>query len=134
MVVIRHDDQTVSIYAHQRRTKVSVNDKLAAGDTIGEVGDTGSAKGAPHLHFGVQVNGKDVDPGTLGLKMEGDVPTFDDVPEDHKFYADIEWMVDAELTSPEGVNDSGNFYPDGTLTRGQLAAFLHRYDRYSDGK
>lgn len=52
--------------------------------------------------------------------------TFRDVPPDHRFYRDVEWMVERGLTSPAGVGGSGNYYPDRLVTRGQLAAFLHR--------
>ena len=41
------------------------------------------------------------------------------------FQPDIEWLVDAEMTS--GCNAAGDrFCPDDRVTRGQLAAFLHR--------
>jgi murein DD-endopeptidase MepM/ murein hydrolase activator NlpD len=65
MAVIRHDADEVSIYAHLERTIISVGDRVAAGQHIGEVGDTGSAAGAAHLHFGIQLDGDDVDPWPL---------------------------------------------------------------------
>lgn len=41
------------------------------------------------------------------------------------FHADIEWLVDAGITS--GCNAAGDrFCPDEAVTRGQFAAFLHR--------
>ncbi len=54
VVVIRHDDTTYSRYAHltAKGILVRVGQVLAAGDTIGLSGNSGSG-GAPHLHFDV---------------------------------------------------------------------------------
>ena len=42
------------------------------------------------------------------------------------FEADIEWMADAGIT--KGCNLEGTRYcPDSEVTRGQMAAFLHRF-------
>lgn len=65
MVVIDHGSGRRSIYAHLRKTVVSAGDVVRAGQLIGEIGDTGAAKGQAHLHFGIQVNGVDVDPWPL---------------------------------------------------------------------
>jgi murein DD-endopeptidase MepM/ murein hydrolase activator NlpD len=62
MVVIDHGSKTVSVYAHFRKTLVSAGDRVTAGKPIGEVGDTGSAKGQAHLHFGILVDGEPIDP------------------------------------------------------------------------
>ncbi len=53
-------------------------------------------------------------------------PTFDDVPVGHTFFADIEWLAADGIT--KGCNPPGNdlFCPDASVTRGQMAAFLHR--------
>ncbi len=53
-------------------------------------------------------------------------PTFDDVPAGHTFFAAIEWLAAEGIT--RGCNPPGNdlFCPDGSVTRGQMAAFLHR--------
>ena len=52
--------------------------------------------------------------------------TFGDVPLSHVFFADVEWMAWSAVT--KGCNPPGNdlFCPDGFVTRGQMAAFLHR--------
>lgn len=57
--------------------------------------------------------------------------TFADVPEDHKYYDDIEWMYARGITKGAGKDVKGNllFKPGGLVTREQMAAFLHRYDR-----
>jgi hypothetical protein len=53
-------------------------------------------------------------------------PTFDDVPETDTFYADVEWLAASGIT--KGCNPPANtlFCPDDSVTRGQMAAFLHR--------
>jgi hypothetical protein len=51
--------------------------------------------------------------------------TFSDVPLSHDFFAEIEWM------NAEGITTGypGNlFKPGGLVTRGAMAAFLHRFD------
>lgn len=48
---------------------------------------------------------------------------FTDVPEDHLFHDDIQWMVENNLTTGK---DDGTFGPEEYVTRGQLAAFIHR--------
>ncbi len=56
LVKIRHADGTITYYAHQSRLTTSMNAKVALGQKIGEVGDTGHSFGA-HLHFEVRPNG-----------------------------------------------------------------------------
>lgn len=52
-----------TMYGHMLRQSpyVKVGDKVSAGQTIGEVGATGLATGT-HLHFILNLNGRDVDP------------------------------------------------------------------------
>ena len=50
LVEIRHDDGFSTRYAHLRRFTVQKNQRVKAGDVIGEVGSTGRATTA-HLHF-----------------------------------------------------------------------------------
>ena len=50
---------------------------------------------------------------------------FRDVPATHPFAADITWMVDRGVT--QGYPD-GTFRPTAAVTRGQMAAFLHRFE------
>ena len=38
-------------YAHNQRNIASLGQRVAAGEVIAEVGDTGNAAGTPHLHF-----------------------------------------------------------------------------------
>jgi hypothetical protein len=54
------------------------------------------------------------------------VPTFRDVPASHLFFGDVEWLAATGIT--RGCNPPVNdrFCPDDPVTRGQMAAFLHR--------
>ena len=50
--------------------------------------------------------------------------TFTDVPTDHPFFDEIEWLASTGITT--GYPD-GTFRPDRFITRMAMAAFLHRY-------
>ncbi|WP_129843439.1 M23 family metallopeptidase [Streptomyces sp. RFCAC02] len=63
-VVVRHDDDTYTQYAHLSEIDVAVGQKVTTGETIAESGDTGNSSG-PHLHFEVRTTpdyGSAVDP------------------------------------------------------------------------
>lgn len=49
---------------------------------------------------------------------------FPDVPSTSKFYADIKWLVDNDITT--GYSD-GLFRPTASVTRQSMAAYLYRY-------
>ena len=51
---------------------------------------------------------------------------FNDVPAGHLFEDDIEWLASVDVT--RGCNPPTNslYCPDDSVTRGQMAAFLHR--------
>jgi len=53
-------------------------------------------------------------------------PTFGDVPATHTFYADIEWLAAEGVTRGCNPPDNDLFSPAASVTRGQMAAFLHR--------
>ncbi len=57
---------------------------------------------------------------------------FDDVDENHIFYADILWLADQGITRGCNPPANTNFCPDDFVTRGQMAAFLVRAFGYSD--
>lgn len=58
---------------------------------------------------------------------------FDDVPADHLFADDVEWLASEGIT--KGCNPPENtlFCPDDFVTRGQMAAFLVRALGYTEG-
>ena len=61
LVVIKHDNNMKTYYAHLNDIYVNVGDIVKKDDIIGTVGSTGNSTG-PHLHFELRVNGVPVDP------------------------------------------------------------------------
>jgi murein DD-endopeptidase MepM/ murein hydrolase activator NlpD len=53
VIVIRHDDDLFTLYAHLSKIEVEAGQNIRAGDKIGEVGQSGVATGS-HLHFEVR--------------------------------------------------------------------------------
>ena len=53
LVIIRHGDGLVTVYAHNDKNLLKKGDKVRRGQAIAKVGDTGQAAG-PHLHFEVR--------------------------------------------------------------------------------
>lgn len=64
-VEIRHAGNIITRYCHQlRRPDVVVGQRVAAGQPIGVVGDSGNSTG-PHCHFEVHVNGDNSASGAI---------------------------------------------------------------------
>ena len=53
MVVVKHSDNLVTVYAHNSLMLVHTGDRVTVGQEIARVGDTGRST-APHLHFEVR--------------------------------------------------------------------------------
>lgn len=60
-IIIDHGFGYQSVYGHLDRFNVRVGQKVTRGDVIGFVGNTGLST-APHLHYEVLANGRNVDP------------------------------------------------------------------------
>ncbi len=61
VIIISHKNNIMSVYAHNERNLVRINDTVKKGQTIATVGKTGRATG-PHLHFEFRVNGRAINP------------------------------------------------------------------------
>ena len=75
-VRIRHDNGMITQYAHLHKINTRKGRYVSKGQVIGTVGSTGRSTG-PHLHFGVMLNGRWVNPRTnlkmvAANKLEGD--------------------------------------------------------------
>ena len=75
---IDHGNGVVTEYGHMTSASimVSVGDEVSAGQQIAAIGSEGQSTG-PHLHFEVEIDGVNVDPGEW-LSQCGDTPTADD--------------------------------------------------------
>jgi murein DD-endopeptidase MepM/ murein hydrolase activator NlpD len=60
-VIVDHGNGYRTLYWHLARIDVDQGQAVLAGDTLGIVGESGCALG-PHLHFGTQFLGRDIDP------------------------------------------------------------------------
>ena len=61
LVILRHEGGLVTVYAHNSRLLVKEGDRVARGEPIARVGETGRTTG-PHLHFEVRVGTQPRDP------------------------------------------------------------------------
>ncbi len=53
IVIVKHEDGLLTVYAHNSRNLVRAGDRLRRGETLARVGQTGRATGS-HLHFEVR--------------------------------------------------------------------------------
>ena len=66
-VIVRHDQQTTTLYAHNDAIKVKAGEHVRAGQLIATLGTTGHSTG-PHVHFEIRRKGKPVNPRLLLVK------------------------------------------------------------------
>ncbi|MDA8132675.1 MAG: M23 family metallopeptidase [Elusimicrobia bacterium] len=64
VVILRHDSDTTTTYAHNKALKVRVGEKVKAGQLIALLGSTGHSTG-PHLHFEFRKGDAPVNPRTI---------------------------------------------------------------------
>jgi murein DD-endopeptidase MepM/ murein hydrolase activator NlpD len=57
LILIRHDDGFISVYAHNKENKAREGDTVDRGQVIALLGATGNAE-APHLHFEIREGSK----------------------------------------------------------------------------
>lgn len=76
VVEIAHGSDTMTRYAHLSAVPedLAFGNRVAAGETIGQVGETGTAT-APNLHYEVRVDGRPIDP--LGEELLASAENFD---------------------------------------------------------
>lgn len=82
-VIIDHGSGLETVYMHLSAFSVATGDKVQAGQQIGVEGSTGAST-APHLHWGVRINGAWTDPvawaSQQGITVDGTVPQPGDFP------------------------------------------------------
>jgi lipoprotein NlpD len=60
LIIVKHPNDLLSVYAHNRKLLVKEGQNVARGERIAELGDTGG--NTPRLHFEIRRQGKPVDP------------------------------------------------------------------------
>lgn len=68
MIIIKHDKDFLSVYAHNSKTTVKEGQSITKGQKIAEMGSSGTDK--VKLHFEIRFQGKSVDP----VKYLGNLP------------------------------------------------------------
>ncbi len=60
LVIVKHDNELLSVYAHNRSLAVKEGETVKRGQKIAELGNSGTDK--PKLHFEIRQQGKPIDP------------------------------------------------------------------------
>ena len=60
LVIVKHDNELLSVYAHNRSLAVKEGEAVKRGQKIAELGQSGTT--SPKLHFEIRQQGKPVDP------------------------------------------------------------------------
>ena len=60
MIIVKHDETYLSAYAHNSRLLVKEGEQVSSGQTIAEMGSTGTDR--VKLHFEIRRRGQPVDP------------------------------------------------------------------------
>jgi len=64
LVIIRHHNGLETYYAHLSRIRVKPGDEIAAGDIIGNAGNSGTSRGT-HLHYEMRFKGVPLNPAHI---------------------------------------------------------------------
>jgi murein DD-endopeptidase MepM/ murein hydrolase activator NlpD len=87
LIIILHKDGRTTFYAHNHANYVVAGEQVLRGQIIGEVGDTGLARGA-HVHFEMHRAGRPINP-VPHLEMDGGDTEGDDEAEDDDAHASL---------------------------------------------
>jgi murein DD-endopeptidase MepM/ murein hydrolase activator NlpD len=74
VVILRHNGQYSTVYAHLSRIIVRRGARVAQNDTVGLVGRTGWATG-PHLHYEFRIGGEARNPASIAMPAASPVPS-----------------------------------------------------------
>ncbi len=105
-IEITHSNGIITRYCHASKLISKVNDVVAQGTKIAEVGSTGRSTG-PHLHFGVKVNGEFVNPLDTYIKVDNLRPQCN--VRDNNIDDGILSLTTPTLTKSEFVNKMENY-------------------------
>ena len=70
VVILRHDQNLTSLYAHNQALAVRAGDPVQAGQVIAYLGSTGRSTG-PHVHFEIRRIGTAMNPRALLPPIRG---------------------------------------------------------------
>lgn len=73
LVVIKHENNIKTYYAHLQKQGIRVGQKVKAGQVIGYMGSTGNSTGV-HLHFEIRINEEPVNPRPYLKEWIGETP------------------------------------------------------------
>jgi len=60
LIIVKHDNELLSVYAHNRSLTVKEGESVRRGQKIAELGNSGTD--TPKLHFEIRQQGKPIDP------------------------------------------------------------------------